>query len=61
MDVAWESHHLDRYTSHGIPQMLCAATGSATRLNVGPQPHPAGVLPALRRSDSGPALSLVGA
>ena len=45
MDVAWDVHHLDRYTSHDIPPMLCAATGSATRLNVGPQPHPAGALP----------------
>lgn len=45
MDVAADSHHLDRYTSHDIPQMLRAAMGSATRLNVGPQPHPAGALP----------------
>ena len=45
MDVAADSHHLDRYTSHDIPQMLRAAMGSVTRLNVGPQPHPAGALP----------------
>ena len=51
MDVAWDSHHLDRYTSHNIPLMLCAATGSATRLRRSAAP-PSRRTSALRRSDS---------
>ena len=59
MDVAWKSHHLDRYTSHDIPQMLCAAAGSATLLTSirRPTQHAHFRLATIRQS--GPALSLV--